>query len=222
MAAAEALFKTQGPAPFSLFATGAWTPNPQRTNVDVQVPHLLSLLATGRWNGTVKGINDLNRTYRAKYGPGEYAPVVAVTYWSFRAMVGSATLLILLCAAALWQMRRRRMPRGLALGLLLPAAALPFVANSAGWTFTEMGRQPWVVQGLLRTSDAVSPTVNATSVALSMGGFTLLYAVLAVIAIRVFARTAKAGPEPIPDAEEPRDGDPPGTPRNPSDLVLSY
>jgi cytochrome d ubiquinol oxidase subunit I len=85
-----------------------------------------------------------------------------------------------------------------------------------------MGRQPWVVQGLLRTSDAVSPTVNATSVALSMGGFTLLYAVLAVIAIRVFARTAKAGPEPIPDAEEPRDGDPPGTPRNPSDLVLSY
>ncbi|MGZ4268344.1 MAG: cytochrome ubiquinol oxidase subunit I [Solirubrobacteraceae bacterium] len=215
MAAAEALFETKGPAPLSLFATGDWTPNPRRTNVDVQVPHLLSLLATGHWDGTVQGINALNRRYQAKYGKGEYAPVVAVTYWSFRAMIGAATLLIMLCALAMWQGRRSRpAPGRRLLWLLVPAAALPFIANTAGWLFTEMGRQPWVVQGLMKTSDAVSPTVTSTSVLLSMAGFTALYGVLAVIGFGLFARTARGG------AAAPA---PPGGPQEPpSDLVLAY
>jgi cytochrome bd ubiquinol oxidase subunit I len=197
MASAEALFRTQDHAPLSLFATGDWTPNPQRTNVDVQAGGLLSLLATGSTSGTIEGINDLNRTYRARYGPGEYAPVVAVTYWSFRAMIGAGVALILLSALALWRLRGARMQRDRhLLWLLLPAVALPFVANSAGWIFTEMGRQPWIVQGLLKTSDAVSPTVNSMSVWLSMLGFTALYGVLAVIGLRLFARTVRTGPEP--------------------------
>ena len=195
MAAAEALFETQGPAPFSLFATGDWTPNPERTNVDVQIPHLLSLLATGKWDGDVKGINDINRAYQAKYGPGEYAPVVGITYWSFRAMVGAAVALIVLTALLLWRARRGRLlERRRLLWLLLPAAALPFVANTAGWVFTEMGRQPWVVQGLLKTTDAVSPTVGSASIVISLAGFTLLYGVLAVIGFALFARTAAGGP----------------------------
>jgi len=217
MAAAEALFETKGPAPLSLFATGDLVPNPKRTNVDIQVPHVLSLLATNSFNGTVRGINDLNKEYSAKYGKGEYAPYVALTYWSFRAMIGAATLLIVLCALALWQMRRRKgvlSPR--MLWLLVPAAALPFIANTAGWTFTEMGRQPWVVQGLLKTADAVSPTVNSTSVALSMIGFTVLYGVLAVIGFGLFARTAKRGPDAAADGQTPPPGEP--TP----DLVFSY
>ncbi len=200
MAAAEALFETQGPAPFSLFATGDWTPNPERTNVDVQIPHLLSLLATGKWDGDVKGINDINRAYQAKYGPGEYAPVVGLTYWSFRAMVGAAVLMIVLSALLLWRGRAGRLlQRRRLLWLLLPAAALPFVANSAGWVFTEIGRQPWVVQGLLKTSDAVSPTVGSALIVISLAGFTLLYGVLAVIGFALFARTAAAGPSAVAD-----------------------
>ena len=218
MAAAEALFETQGPAPFSLFATGAWTPNPERTNVDVQLPHVLSLLATGKWNGTVEGINDLNRTYRARYGPGEYAPIIAVTYWSFRAMVGAGTLMILLAAAGLFLQQR-----GVLLGrsgrvllkVTLAGAALPFIANSAGWIFTEMGRQPWVVQGLLKTADASSPTVSSATVLISMIGFTLLYGVLAVIGARLFARTAKDGPESPTFGGE-------GVPVTPSKPVVTY
>ncbi len=219
MAAAEALFETQGPAPFSLFATGAWTPNPERTNVDVQVPHLLSLLATGTWSGTVEGINDLNAKYRAKYGPGEYAPVVAVTYWSFRAMVGAATVLILLSALTILFLRRRKSLSDRWLLVLTGAVALPFVANTSGWIFTEMGRQPWVVQGLLKTEDAVSPTVNSLSIILSMVGFTVLYGVLGAIGVRLFLRTADAGPE-----RPPEDGpDDPLAPAPPSpDLVLTY
>jgi cytochrome d ubiquinol oxidase subunit I len=197
MAAAEALFETQDHAPLSLFATADLTPNPERTNVDVQVGGLLSLLSTGSTGGTVRGINDLNREYRARYGPGEYAPVVAITYWSFRAMIGAGTLLIILSALALWRTRGGRLLlRRRLLWLCVPAVALPFIANSAGWIFTEMGRQPWIVQGLLKTSDAVSPTVNSTSVWLSMLGFTALYGVLAVIGLRLFGRTVRKGPDP--------------------------
>jgi len=224
MAAAEALFTTRSHAPLSLFATGNWVPNPQRTNVDVQAPGLLSLIATGSTSGTVKGINDLNREYRARYGPGEYAPIVAVTYWSFRAMIGAGTLLIVLTTFALWSLRgdgivrRRRL-----LWLFLPAAALPFIANSAGWIFTEMGRQPWIVQGLLKTSDAVSPTVNATSVWLSMIGFTALYGVLGVIGLRLFARTVRRGPEPPePEIRSGGDAAPPPVPVPAPEHVLVY
>jgi cytochrome d ubiquinol oxidase subunit I len=219
MAAAEALFETQDHAPLSLFATGDLTPNPGRTNVDVQVGGLLSLLSTQSTSGVVRGINDLNAEYRRRYGPGEYAPVVAVTYWSFRAMIGSGIALIVLCALGLWRLRgdgmlrRRRL-----LWVLLPAVALPFVANSAGWIFTEMGRQPWIVQGLLKTSDAVSPTVNSLSVWLSMLGFTALYGVLAVVGLRLFARTVRKGPDPEPDPDDVANGD--NDPAPDRDLVL--
>ncbi|MDA0183113.1 cytochrome ubiquinol oxidase subunit I [Solirubrobacter phytolaccae] len=211
MAAAEALFETAGPAPFSLFATGDWTPNPERTNVDIQVPDLLSFLATGKWDAEVRGINDLNAEYQAKYGPGQYAPIVGLTYWSFRAMIGAGTAMILLTALLLFRARRNMLvERRKLLWLMVPAALLPFIANSAGWIFTEVGRQPWAVQGLLKTADAVSPTVNATSVLITMAGFTLLYGVLAVIGFALFARTAAKG-APRPDEATPT-----------SELTLAY
>jgi cytochrome d ubiquinol oxidase subunit I len=227
MAAAEALFTTRTHAPLSLFATGDLTPNPKRTNVDVQVGGLLSWLSTGRSSGTVHGINDLNAEYAARYGKDEYAPIVAVTYWSFRAMIGSGIALIVLTAFAMWRLRgdalrgdallrRRRL-----LWLLLPAVALPFVANSAGWIFTEMGRQPWIVQGLLKTSDAVSPTVDSTSVWLSMLGFTALYGILALIGVRLFARTVRTGPDPDPGPAGPGGSEPAGPVPGP-DRVLVY
>jgi cytochrome d ubiquinol oxidase subunit I len=219
MASAEALFETQDHAPLSLFATGDWTPNPERTNVDVQAGGVLSLLSTGSTAGIVKGINDINREYRVRYGPGEYAPTVAITYWSFRAMIGSGSVLIALCALALWRLRGARLFEGRRLlWLLLPAVALPFVANSSGWIFTEMGRQPWIVQGLLKTSDAVSPTVDALSVWLSMVGFTAVYGVLALIGLRLFARTVRKGPDP-----EEAPADEPDTPRpHAPERVLVY
>jgi cytochrome d ubiquinol oxidase subunit I len=73
--------------------------------------------------------------------------------------------------------------------------ALPFLANTAGWLFTEMGRQPWIVQGLLLTRQAVSPNVGIASVALSLSGFTALYGVLAVIEAWLMTHAVKAGPE---------------------------
>jgi cytochrome bd ubiquinol oxidase subunit I len=82
----------------------------------------------------------------------------------------------------------------------------PLIANSFGWIFTEMGRQPWVVYGLMKTSDAVSPGVSQTEVLISVGVFTLLYGVLAVVEVRLLAKYAKAGPDTDekPPAKDPR------------------
>ncbi|WP_205697051.1 cytochrome ubiquinol oxidase subunit I [Conexibacter sp. SYSU D00693] len=218
MAAAEALFETKEPAPFSLFATGDWTPNPGRTNVDVQVPRALSFLAQGNFDAKVLGINELNARYRAQYGPGEYAPIVGLTYWSFRIMVGLAMVMMALSAWLLWRSRRSMAALGPRwLKVLVPAAALPFLANFAGWIFTEMGRQPWVVQGLLKTEDAISPSTSATEVGLTLVGFTAVYTVFGLIGYRLFARLARKGPDPLPDGPPQR---PAGT--SSDDLVLAY
>jgi cytochrome d ubiquinol oxidase subunit I len=213
MAAAEALFTTSKPAGFSLFALSDINHNPKHLNVNVKVPHTLSLMATNSWNGKVEGINDINQRYQRRYGPGEYAPVVAVTYWTFRLMVGAGTLMLVLAALAWWRARQGRLAdRRLLLRLLLPAAALPFIANTTGWLFTEMGRQPWAVFGLLRTDDANSPTVSSAQIVLTLVGFTLLYGVLGAIGVRLFVREAGHGPDagvPPADAQRP-------------DLALAY
>ncbi|WP_321167667.1 cytochrome ubiquinol oxidase subunit I [Baekduia soli] len=213
MAAAEALFNTSKPAAFSLFAVSHVEHNPKHLNVNIKIPHTLSLMATNSFNGKVEGINDINREYQRKYGPGEYAPIVAVTYWTFRFMVGSGTIMLLLAAFGFWRARSGRLlDSRLLLRLLIPAAALPFIANSTGWLFTEMGRQPWAVMGLLRTDDANSPIVSSAQIVVTLVGYTLLYGVLGAIGGRLFVREAKHGPRtdvPPADAERP-------------DLVLAY
>jgi cytochrome d ubiquinol oxidase subunit I len=214
MAAAEALFTTSKPAAFSLFAFGDVKHNPKHLKVNVKVPHTLSLMATNSWNGEVEGINDINKEYQAKYGPGDYAPIVGLTYWTFRLMVGSGTLMLLLAGFGYWRARKGRLlDSRLLLKALLPAAALPFVANTTGWLFTEMGRQPWAIFGLLRTDDANSPIVSSAQVVVTLVGFTLLYGVLGAIGGRLFVREAKHGPDP--DA-------PPPAPADRPDLALAY
>lgn len=209
MAAADAVFETKDGAGLSLFAVGDMKSNPEGLQRNVQVPNLLSFIMTGKPMGTVEGVNDLNREYQEKYGPGEYAPIVAVAYWSWRAMIGFAFLIALSGIVGWWLMRKGRAESHVRfLKLLIPAALLPFLANFAGWIFTEMGRQPWVVFGLLKTADANSPTVSAGEVWTTLIGFTLLYAVLAVLAGIVFFRYIAKGPEPegSEDGENPHLG----------------
>ncbi|HSL56464.1 MAG TPA: cytochrome ubiquinol oxidase subunit I, partial [Acidimicrobiales bacterium] len=178
MAAAEALWDTEQPAGFSIFAVGDIENG--RNSINIVIPHALSVLSTNTWDGTVEGINDLQALYEEQFGPGNYIPNVGVVYWSFRIMVGAGFAMIALSGIGLWLMYRNRLETtSWYLKLTIPALALPFVANSAGWIMTEMGRQPWVVWGVLRTEDGVSPNVGAAFVWVSMIGFTLLYGVLA-------------------------------------------
>ena len=205
MASAEALYNTSDAASFSLSTIGSL--NGSKEVWSIRVPYLLSLIATLNPHGTVQGINDVERAYARKYGPAQYKPVIPVTYWSFRLMAGFGTLAALLAAAGLWLTRRQRIPRSRWFyRAALWGLALPYLASTMGWIFTEMGRQPWTVFGLLTTAKSVSAGVAASSVIISMTVFTLLYAALAAIAGWLTVRHVKAGAPAEPErpaAEEP-------------------
>ncbi|MFD0688646.1 cytochrome ubiquinol oxidase subunit I [Actinomadura fibrosa] len=204
MAAAEALYTTSSPASFSLFTVGSLDGSEELWSL--RVPHVLSFMATGDPDGTVEGIDDVQRQYQARYGPGDYRPAVPVTYWSFRLMIGFGAVAALLALAGLWVTRRGRFPAGRWFPrAALACVALPYLANTMGWIFTEMGRQPWVVAGVLKTRDGVSPSVGGASVIASLTVFTLLYAVLAAISGGLMVRYARQGPPPEQDvpADEP-------------------
>jgi cytochrome bd ubiquinol oxidase subunit I len=207
MAAAEALYHTSTPAPFSLFTIGSL--NGSRPIFEITLPRLLSFLGTGNWSGTVQGIDNLQSQYAAEYGPGSYIPVIPVTYWSFRLMIGLGLLAVLIAVVALWVTRRGRTPaftggHGRLWRATLVASAvvlplLPLIGNSMGWIMTEMGRQPWVVYGQMKTSAGVSAN-SAGEVLASLIIFTLLYGVLAVIEAGLMLKYIKGGltSEPLP------------------------
>ena len=205
MAAAEALYETSSPASFSLVTIGSLDGTKEVWSL--RVPNLLSFMATGSPSGTVEGVDDLQAAYEEQYGPGDYRPYIPLAYWSFRLMIGLGMLPLLIALVGLWLTRRGRLPQGRRSPWFWRVAALtvalPLLANTFGWIFTEMGRQPWVVFGLLHTADGVSPSVGAGSVATSLIVLTAIYTVLAVIEVGLLARIAKAGPDAAAAADEP-------------------
>jgi cytochrome bd ubiquinol oxidase subunit I len=219
MAAAEGLYDTQSNAPLSLLTLGSL--NGEHHKAIIEVPGLLSFLGTGSFNGEIKGINQLRAEYKAKYGsdpsasyysPGDFTPIIPITYWSFRFMIGLGLLGAGIGAILLWVTRKGRAPTNK--WLVRGAVVLPFLpiaANSFGWIFTEMGRQPWIVFGLMTTQNGVSPSVGAGAVLTSLITFTLVYAVLAVIEVGLLLATIKAGlpPDPEPDQDSSDDPDRP-------------
>ena len=213
MAAAEGLYEDEAPASFSILTVG--TLDGSEPVLELKLPHLLSYLGTGTWDGEIRGINSLQEEYEQLYGPGDYAPNIPVTYWTFRAMITSGGLAMVGAAWMLWATRRRRMPSvGTREGrwLLRTAVVLPFLpllANSFGWIFTEMGRQPWVVFGLLPTSAGVSPGTTTAEVLATLIGFTALYGALAVVEVKLLLTYIRKG---LPDADPPQHVDDPDAP----------
>jgi cytochrome d ubiquinol oxidase subunit I len=215
MAAAEALYTTEQPAAFSVLTIGSL--NGQQERFAIKVPHLLSFLATGTPNGKVEGIRELRAEYRAKYGadpgaayysPGDYTPIIPITYWSFRLMIGLGLLVAAGAAVVLFVTRRGRVPtRRVWAWLAVALPLLPLGANSFGWIFTEMGRQPWAVFGLMTTSHAVSPGVSVFEGLVSVISLTLLYAVLAFVEVRLMLKYVRAGADPFVDPTPPGSDD---------------
>jgi cytochrome bd ubiquinol oxidase subunit I len=203
IAASEAQWDTCQPCSFSLFQIGGGNSDHNPTKI-IQIPHLLSLLATNSWNGKVTGLNELQTQYQQQYGPGNYVPNVVVQYWSMRVMAYSAMLILLLALWGLWQLRRKRLADSRwFLRVAVWAAVLPFIMNTAGWMLTENGRQPWIVQGILLTKNGVSPSVSTTTVAISLIVFFLLYAMLAVIDFILMSKYARKDLASPPLPEEP-------------------
>lgn len=191
MAAAEALWEHSGdPAPFTAFAVV--NEAEKKNDFEVQIPYLLSFLSFNQFSGSLDGLNDLQETYEDKYGPGDYIPNVTVLFWAFRIMTGAGSVLLLLGFYGMYAARKGKLPKSnLYLKAMPFAIILPFVANTAGWLLTEMGRQPWVVFGLMKTEDAVSPSVSAGEMLFSLIAFTSMYTILGVVSIYLFVRHVK-------------------------------
>ena len=207
MAAAEALYESSdGNAPFSLFTVGSLDGSEEK--FAITVPGVLSFLATGHFDGSVQGINELKAEYAQKYGTGSpltadatYTPNIPLSYWSFRLMIGVGVLAALIALLALWTTRGERIPRARWWHwAIMVAPLLPILGNSFGWIFTEVGRQPWLVFGVMATKTGVSPSVAAGEVVTSMVVYTLLYGLLAVVEVKLFLTYLRAGALPF---EEP-------------------
>ncbi len=182
LAAMESFWETRSYAPQYLFLI----PDEEHERNLVEfgaMPGMLSLLAYHSPSATVTGLKDI---------PKDERPPVAITFWSFRIMVGLGFLFPLLAFAA-WIKRKRIEEYPRLLKVVLYSLPLPYIALQAGWTLTEVGRQPWVVYGVLRTSDAVS-TLNSTQVLLSFWGLVGLYTVIGCVAAYLIVRFVKEGP----------------------------
>src|SRR6478735_4485225 len=219
MAAAEALYESvpagEG-APFSVLTVGSL--DGSHANAIIEIPGLLSFLATGNFQGAVRGINDLKAEYAKTYGASgnprvadvatAFVPNIPTTYWTFRLMIGLGIATALIAIAVLWLTRKGRTPTARWLAYAAVAAPLlPVFANSFGWIFTEVGRQPWLVFGLMTTANGVSPSVSMGEVITSMVVFTLLYGALAVVEIKLFLHYVRKGAEPFEEPQNPADRD---------------
>jgi cytochrome bd ubiquinol oxidase subunit I len=203
IAAAEALWNTQQPADFSVFQIGGFTESDQTPAFSIEIPGLLSVLATNHRGTAVPGINQLQAQDEQRYGPGNYIPNVAVAYWSIRVMAGLATVVVLLAAWGVWLLHRGRIAASRRFQLAgVLAVVMPFIMNTAGWVLTEMGRQPWIVYGVQHTEDAVSPSLSAATIAISLGTFIVLYGLLAVLDAVLMVHYAKREAEPAPEVSE--------------------
>jgi cytochrome bd ubiquinol oxidase subunit I len=234
MASAEALCHSEEPAGFSVFAVGDVS-TPDCENVkSITVPALLSFLANGDFDSKVTGVDELVEQYQATYGefypvderlgelsgkPIDYVPNLPVTYWGFRLMIGFGAVGAAVGVLMWWLTRRDRVPGGRWFPWLgLAAIATPFLANSFGWIFTEMGRQPFVVapnpsgvDGVwMFTAQAVSG-LTVGEVLTSLIVLTLVYGVLAVIEVVLIRRYVRGGvaavlpPPGEPDQEKKPD-----------------
>jgi cytochrome d ubiquinol oxidase subunit I len=191
IAASEAQWETCQPCGFSAFQIGGFTKDDPTPTFSITIPRLLSYMATGSFNGEVQGLNQLQAQEQSEFGPGNYMPSVRVTYWSMRAMAYMGMLMFLVAAIGAWLYRKQKLERARWFQrTAIVAIAFPYIAASAGWILTEMGRQPWIVQDLLKTADANSPNVSTTWLGISLGFFITLYLALLVVDIWLMRRYA--------------------------------
>lgn len=193
LAAAEAHWETSNPAPFVVVADV--NEETMKNDSEIAIPSVLSLLTYTSTTGEVKGIKDLQKEYEQQYGAGDYVPDVTGMFWSFRIMVGFGSLMILL-ALVTWYVSKKKdlmTSKGLlkAIPWLFP---IVYIVNSCGWYVAEAGRQPWIVYGLQKTAVASSPNLTGGDVWLTMIGFTLVYLILAIVAINLVFKHVKKTP----------------------------
>lgn len=182
IAAMEGIWDTEKSAPLRLFA---WLDEENRSNLlEVSIPNLASLILTHDPDGEIKGLNEFR---------GEHPPVTPV-FWGFRIMVGMGLLMLLVAWVSAFQILRKGEPNRLTLSVLVAMTFSGWVATLAGWYVTEIGRQPWLVSGILRTADAVTPLAPG-NVGLSLSLYALVYAGLLIAYVHTLFLMARRSVE---------------------------
>jgi cytochrome d ubiquinol oxidase subunit I len=166
LAAMENLEKTQNPAPLSIVP-------------GVKIPAMLSILLYNKPVGEVKGFEELQKTMERRFGPGDYKPPVWITYISFRIMVICSLIMILIVLYGIsWHLVLGKVLQKKMLTLIAFGISLPYIANTMGWILAEVGRQPWIIYGLMPTDKAVSVGVSSGEVIISLFAFSAIYGIL--------------------------------------------
>ncbi len=195
IAASEAQWNTCQPCGFSIFQIGGFSAQHPTPSFSITIPRLLSWMGTGSFSGQVQGLTQLQAQEQRQYGAGNYMPSVELMYWSMRVMAVLGVVMFLVAAVGAWLYRKRRLEKARwFLWTAISAISFPYIAAIFGWILTEMGRQPWIVQGLLKTSQAVSPNVSTAMVATSLGAFVVLYVILGAVDFALMVRYARVDP----------------------------
>jgi cytochrome d ubiquinol oxidase subunit I len=203
IAAAEAQWTTCQPCSFSIFQIGGGNNDHTPTQI-IEIPHLLSLLATNHWNGKVIGLTPLQNQYSQQYGPGNYVPNVFIQYWGMRVMAYLAVVVMLIGLWGLWLIRRKKLATSrVFLWVATWGVVLPFLMNTAGWLLTESGRQPWIVQGIMLTKNGLSLSVSTAWVVTSLVIFALLYGTLGTVDLLLMLRYSRKELSPAPAVTAP-------------------
>jgi cytochrome d ubiquinol oxidase subunit I len=189
LAAMEGLFETTDGAPMALIGQ----PDMERLRLDnpIEVPRVLSFLTWSRWTAEVKGLDAFPRA--------DWPDDVPLLYYSYHIMVGLGTLFIAVMASAaflLWAQLHVSRPM---LWLLMLATPFPFIANNMGWNTAELGRQPWLVYGLMRTAEGSSVNVSSGNALFVLLGFMGMYALFGLLYLFLVSRELEHGPEPRPN-----------------------
>lgn len=203
MAASEALWEdSEDPAAWSAIAD--MDPEAMKNNWSIDIPFALSLLAYNSFSGSVEGMKTLQATYEKLYGEGvNYIPPVEAVYWSFRIMVVFGGIMVLLSIMALYFQRKNTLDKKpWLLKAMVFSIAMPFIANTAGWIMTEIGRQPWTVFGLYTTAQSVSPNVTSGQLLFSIIAFCGSYLILGIIMVYKVIQVVKEGPYQVKKKEE--------------------
>jgi cytochrome d ubiquinol oxidase subunit I len=197
LAAMEALFDTHHGAPLVIIGQ----PNMEKQTLDnaILVPKMLSFLTWRRWNARIEGLNEFPRQ--------DWPQNIPLLYFSYHIMVGLGTLFIAIAVAAAFLLWRGTLYKTRwMLWILMLSAPFPYIANTAGWMTAELGRQPWLVYGLLRTAEGYSKMVSAGNGWFTFLGFAGMYTVVSMLFLFLIRREIEQGPEPGPPSTTPAGG----------------
>jgi cytochrome d ubiquinol oxidase subunit I len=196
ISATEALWETEDPADFILVAL--IDEQAQKNTFEIRIPNGLSFLLYNKFTGEVKGLNELQEAARIQYNDpsGNFIPPVTIAFWAFRVMVGVGLLMGLLALLAVIRPKVKFLKKSrLFLWLLLPAMTLPYLGTTSGWIITEEARQPWIVYGLQKVQDAVSPNLTTGDVLFSLILFTVLLGVLVAVTAWLMVKAGTSEPK---------------------------